>query len=121
MGGDVRLNQEGFHIGHKEATKEAMQSVVNKGGKPFYIPAGASDHELGGLGFTNFVVELAEQEAQLGIFFVRSSVSACPLVFTSTDMLAHHPRTHSSSAASLALHTRGSSQAQYVKAKAVGS
>ncbi|KAK4542216.1 hypothetical protein LTR36_007064 [Oleoguttula mirabilis] len=69
MGGDVRLNQEGFHIGHKEATKEAMQSVLDKGGKPYYVPAGASDHELGGLGFTNCIVELAEQEKQLGIFF----------------------------------------------------
>ncbi|KAI7158459.1 putative 1-aminocyclopropane-1-carboxylate [Hortaea werneckii] len=69
MGGDVRLNQEGFHIGHKEATKEAVESVKAKGGKPYYVPAGASDHELGGLGFTNFVVELAEQEAQMGLFF----------------------------------------------------
>ncbi|KAK5125807.1 hypothetical protein LTR85_012083 [Meristemomyces frigidus] len=69
MGGDVRLNEEGFHIGHKEATKGAMQSVLDKGGKPYYVPAGASDHELGGLGFTNFVVELVEQEAHLGIFF----------------------------------------------------
>lgn len=69
MGGDVRLNEEGFHIGHKEATKEAVESVKAKGGKPYYVPAGASDHELGGLGFTNFVVELAEQEAQMGVFF----------------------------------------------------
>lgn len=69
MGGDVRLNQEGFHIGHKSATKDAMQSVVDKGGKPYYVPAGASDHELGGLGFTNFVVELAEQEKAMGVFF----------------------------------------------------
>lgn len=69
MGGDVRLNQEGFHIGHKEATKEAMDSVKANGGKPYYVPAGASDHELGGLGFTNFVVELAEQEASMNIFF----------------------------------------------------
>jgi 1-aminocyclopropane-1-carboxylate deaminase len=69
MGGDVRLNSEGFHIGHKEATKQAMEDVKQRGDKPYYIPAGASDHELGGLGFTNFVVELAEQEKALGIFF----------------------------------------------------
>lgn len=36
---------------------------------PSYIPAGASDHPLGGLGFTNMVVELAEQEAAMGVFF----------------------------------------------------
>ncbi|WOO83414.1 putative 1-aminocyclopropane-1-carboxylate deaminase [Vanrija pseudolonga] len=69
MGGDVRLNAEGFDIGHKAATEAAFNEVKAKGGKPYYIPAGASDHPLGGLGFTNFVVELAAQEAALGIFF----------------------------------------------------
>ncbi|KAK3625733.1 hypothetical protein LTR56_020237 [Elasticomyces elasticus] len=69
MGGDVRLNNEPFHIGHKTATAQAVEEVTNKGGKPYYVPAGASDHELGGLGFTNFVVELAAQEKTLGIFF----------------------------------------------------
>lgn len=34
-----------------------------------YIPAGASDHPLGGLGFTNMIVEIAAQEQGLGIFF----------------------------------------------------
>lgn len=69
MGGDVRLNNEGFHIGHKTATQEAFAEVDKGGGNPYYIPAGASDHELGGLGFTNFVVELAEQEEKLGLGF----------------------------------------------------
>ncbi|KXS97255.1 hypothetical protein AC578_16 [Pseudocercospora eumusae] len=69
MGGDVRLNQEGFHIGHKTAPKDAVAEIEKSGGKPYYIPAGASDHELGGLGFTNFIIELAQQEATLDIFF----------------------------------------------------
>ena len=34
-----------------------------------YIPAGASDHPLGGMGFTNLLLEVAEQEKILGIFF----------------------------------------------------
>ena len=34
-----------------------------------YIPAGASDHPLGGLGFANLVVEVAEQEKSMDIFF----------------------------------------------------
>jgi 1-aminocyclopropane-1-carboxylate deaminase len=34
-----------------------------------YIPAGASDHPLGGLGFTNMMLEIASQESELGIFF----------------------------------------------------
>ncbi|KAL1759267.1 tryptophan synthase beta subunit-like PLP-dependent enzyme [Schizophyllum commune] len=69
MGGDVRLNEEGFDIGHKEATRKALEDVRGGGGKPYYIPAGASDHPLGGLGFTNIVLEIAEQEKELGVFF----------------------------------------------------
>jgi len=34
-----------------------------------YIPAGASDHPLGGLGFTNLILEIAAQESSLGVFF----------------------------------------------------
>ncbi|WWC69771.1 1-aminocyclopropane-1-carboxylate deaminase [Kwoniella pini CBS 10737] len=69
MGGDVRLNQETFDIGHKAATEAAFKDVQDKGGKPYYIPAGASDHPLGGLGFVNMIVEIAEQEKQLGLYF----------------------------------------------------
>ncbi|KAK8870065.1 1-aminocyclopropane-1-carboxylate deaminase [Kwoniella newhampshirensis] len=69
MGGDVRLNQETFDIGHKAATEAAFKDVQDKGGKPYYIPAGASDHPLGGVGFTNLIIEVAEQEKALGVFF----------------------------------------------------
>ena len=69
MGGDVRLNPAGFDIGHRDSTKEAVQSVIDAGGKPYYIPAGASDHRLGGLGFVGFMVELAKQEEELDTFF----------------------------------------------------
>lgn len=34
-----------------------------------YIPAGASDHPLGGMGFTNLILEIAEQENQSGVFY----------------------------------------------------
>jgi len=39
------------------------------GGRPYAIPAGASDHPLGGLGFANWAREVAAQEAELGVFF----------------------------------------------------
>ncbi|KAL9062463.1 MAG: hypothetical protein Q9157_008903, partial [Trypethelium eluteriae] len=61
--------EEGFGIGHKEATRRVCREVEEKGGKPYYIPAGASDHELGGLGFVDCMVEIAGQERELGIFF----------------------------------------------------
>jgi 1-aminocyclopropane-1-carboxylate deaminase len=46
-----------------------LESVEAAGGKPYPIPAGASDHPLGGLGFANWVREVAAQEAALGLFF----------------------------------------------------
>ncbi|MFN8582648.1 MAG: 1-aminocyclopropane-1-carboxylate deaminase [Gemmatimonadaceae bacterium] len=69
MGGDVRLNAAGFDIGIRSSWEQAIQSVVQSGGKPYAIPAGASDHPLGGLGFANWIFELAEQEKALGMFF----------------------------------------------------
>ncbi len=43
--------------------------MVEAGGTPYPIPAGASDHPLGGLGFANWAREVAQQEAQHGVFF----------------------------------------------------
>src|SRR5918997_6373676 len=69
MGADVRLVKAGFGIGFKESWERALADVEAAGGKPYAIPAGASDHRLGGLGFANWAFELAEQEAELGVFF----------------------------------------------------
>ena len=68
-GADVRLVKAGFGIGFKESWEQALRDVEERGGKPYAIPAGASDHELGGLGFANWAYELAEQERALGVFF----------------------------------------------------
>jgi 1-aminocyclopropane-1-carboxylate deaminase len=69
MGADVRLVEAGFGIGFKESWEEAIAGVEAAGGRPYAIPAGASDHRLGGLGFARWSQELAEQEAELGVFF----------------------------------------------------
>jgi 1-aminocyclopropane-1-carboxylate deaminase len=69
MGADVRLVQAGFGIGFKESWEQALADVERAGGKPYAIPAGASDHELGGLGFASWAQEVARQEAELGVFF----------------------------------------------------
>jgi 1-aminocyclopropane-1-carboxylate deaminase len=68
-GADVRLVKSGFGIGFKESWQQALADVEARGGKPYAIPAGASDHRLGGLGFANWAFEVAEQEKQLGVFF----------------------------------------------------
>ena len=69
MGADVRLVEAGFGIGFKESWERALADVEAAGGKPYAIPAGASDHELGGLGFANWAMEVEEQERELGVFF----------------------------------------------------
>jgi 1-aminocyclopropane-1-carboxylate deaminase len=69
MGADVRLVEAGFGIGFKESWEQALADVKAAGGTPYAIPAGASDHELGGLGFANWAMEVAEQERELGSFF----------------------------------------------------
>jgi 1-aminocyclopropane-1-carboxylate deaminase len=69
MGGDVRMDPAGFDIGIRDSWQRAIASVEAAGGTPYPIPAGASDHPLGGLGFANWILELAEQERELGVFF----------------------------------------------------
>ncbi|HEX5730719.1 1-aminocyclopropane-1-carboxylate deaminase [Microbacterium sp.] len=69
MGADSRLDDAGFDIGVRDSWKAALREVEESGGKPYAIPAGASEHPLGGLGFANWAFELAEQEKALGITF----------------------------------------------------
>lgn len=73
MGGETVMMADGFSV--TESTedsapvKKVLDGVRQKGGKPYWIPAGASDHPLGGLGFARWAFEVAEQEAQMDIFF----------------------------------------------------
>ena len=69
MGADVRLDPAGFDIGFRPSWEAALDSVTERGGKPYAIPAGASDHPLGGLGFARWAQEVHEQEQELGVFF----------------------------------------------------
>jgi 1-aminocyclopropane-1-carboxylate deaminase len=66
LGADVRLVHEGFGIGFKPSWEQALEDVRRAGGKPYPIPAGASDHPLGGLGFVGFAEEVRAQERELG-------------------------------------------------------
>jgi 1-aminocyclopropane-1-carboxylate deaminase len=68
-GADVRLVKAGFGIGFKESWDAAIAEVKSSGGTPYAIPAGASDHRLGGLGFAGWAYEVIEQERELGVFF----------------------------------------------------
>ena len=69
MGGDIRIDPAGFDIGIRDSWKRAIDSVIEAGGTPYAIPAGASDHPLGGLGFANWAVEVEADEAERDVFF----------------------------------------------------
>ena len=69
MGAQVRLDPAGVGIGIKRSWEDALEEVRAEGGRPYPIPAGASEHRLGGLGFANWADEVADQEQELGVFF----------------------------------------------------
>jgi 1-aminocyclopropane-1-carboxylate deaminase len=69
MGAEVRLDPSGFGIGFKDSWQTAIEDVRRAGGNPYAIPAGASDHRMGGLGFANWAYEVEHQEQELDIFF----------------------------------------------------
>lgn len=69
MGADVRLTEDGFDIGIRESWEAAIADVEAAGGTPYGIPAGASVHEYGGLGYVGFAEEVRVQEAALGFAF----------------------------------------------------
>ena len=69
LGAEVELVDEGFDIGIRESWERALQDVKDRGGKPYPIPAGASVHKFGGLGFVGFAEEVRQQEKELGFTF----------------------------------------------------
>jgi 1-aminocyclopropane-1-carboxylate deaminase len=87
MGADVRLVKAGFGIGFKESWEQALAEIQAVGGKPYAIPAGASDHPLGGLGFAAWAREVEAQERDLGVFF--DTVIVCAVTgSTQSGMIA---------------------------------
>jgi 1-aminocyclopropane-1-carboxylate deaminase len=69
MGADSRLVEDGFDIGIRKSWEDALQSVRDAGGTPYGIPAGASEHKFGGLGYVGFAEEVRAQEEDLGFRF----------------------------------------------------
>jgi 1-aminocyclopropane-1-carboxylate deaminase len=69
MGADVQMVEDGFDIGIRESWRQAIEDVKAKGGKPYPIPAGASVHKYGGLGYVGFAEEVRAQEREFGFAF----------------------------------------------------
>ena len=77
MGAETLLEGEGYSTAVKATFERAIEQVRREGGKPYAIPAGASDHPLGGLGYAAFADELARQEAEAGVFFDTVLTATC--------------------------------------------
>jgi 1-aminocyclopropane-1-carboxylate deaminase len=97
LGADVRLDAAGFDIGIRPSWELALEEVRKHGGKPFPIPAGCSEHPLGGLGFVGFAEEVRAQENELGFRFdyivvcsVTGSTQAGMVVGFAADGRADH-------------------------------
>lgn len=69
MGAEIDIVDDGFDIGIRESWKNAIEDVRDRGGKPYAIPAGASVHKYGGLGYVGFAEEVREQEKDLDFKF----------------------------------------------------
>jgi len=69
MGAHAHLVDEGFDVGIRDSWLKALDDVRASGGKPYAIPAGASVHKFGGLGYVGFAEEVRAQEAELGFKF----------------------------------------------------
>ena len=96
LGAEIELVDEGFDIGIRESWERAMEDVRKRGGTPYGIPAGASVHPLGGLGFVGFAEEVRQQESEMGLRFdyivvctVTGSTHAGMLVGFAKDGRAH--------------------------------
>lgn len=77
MGAETVLEGEGYSTAVKATWERALEEVRREGGKPYAIPAGASDHPLGGLGYAHFADELAGQERDMGLFFDTVITATC--------------------------------------------
>ncbi len=77
MGAETILEGEGYSTAEKQTGQQALDQVRREGGKPYAIPAGASDHPLGGLGYAGFAEEVAAQEKDMGMFFDTVVTATC--------------------------------------------
>ncbi|KAI9729354.1 MAG: hypothetical protein M1834_006877 [Cirrosporium novae-zelandiae] len=64
------------HKNDQDRLASICASITSAGHTPYLIPAGASDHPLGGLGFARWAFETAAQEKSLNIFFTHIIVCA---------------------------------------------
>ena len=87
LGAETQFTDDEFDIGIQRGWEQALEAVREAGGTPYAIPAGASDHPLGGLGYAGFAQEVKEQERELGFKF-DALVVASATASTQAGMIA---------------------------------
>jgi 1-aminocyclopropane-1-carboxylate deaminase len=63
--------------GASPALRRVCDDLTAKGRRPYLIPAGASDHPLGGLGYAGCAAEIVQQAEQLGVRFAAIVIASC--------------------------------------------
>ncbi len=69
LGADLYLDEEERPIEDQGPMDEFMNYLAGQGHKPYLIPAGASEHPLGSLGYLACAAEIVRQSRNLGIHF----------------------------------------------------
>lgn len=77
LGAETIVEGQGYSLEPKETWLGALERLKRAGRVPYGIPAGASDHPLGGLGYVHFTDELERQERALSIFFGTILIATC--------------------------------------------
>ncbi len=63
--------------GGSPALRMVCDQLTAQGRTPYLIPAGASDHRLGGLGYAGCAAEIIDQAEQLGVQFAAIVIASC--------------------------------------------
>jgi 1-aminocyclopropane-1-carboxylate deaminase len=69
MGAELYLDETDRPIEDQSPLSNFADNLKSRGHRPYVIPAGASEHRLGSLGYMNCAAEIADQSRALGVHF----------------------------------------------------
>jgi len=69
MGAELYLDETERPIEDQSPLNDFAEKLKRRGHRPYLIPAGASEHRLGSLGYMVCAIEIAEQSRKLGVHF----------------------------------------------------
>jgi 1-aminocyclopropane-1-carboxylate deaminase len=69
MGADLYIDETDRPIEDQGPLDEFVERLEGQGHRPYLIPAGASEHRLGSMGYVNCAAEIASQSIESGVEF----------------------------------------------------